>query len=103
MRVDASLPPATHCGRRRAGRAADLQVANVAAVRLSVANLHPAGFDGGLLPYTSVLERDLTGVEEVGNLKTLSENGFHVTQLCFFPLNKMSVHPHENQQLPQQC
>lgn len=85
MRVDASLPPPAHGGWRRAGRAADLQVANVAAVRLSVANLHPAGFDGGLLPYTAVLERDLTGVEKVGNLKTLSENGFHVSQLRFFP------------------
>lgn len=32
-----------------------MQGANVAAVRLAVADLHPAGFAGGLLPFTIVL------------------------------------------------
>lgn len=50
-----AVPAAGDSGRGRAGRAADLQVDNVAAVRLAVADLHPAGFSRGLLPYTRVL------------------------------------------------
>lgn len=63
---DAAVPAAGNSGRRRAGRAADLQAANVAAVRLAVAGLHPAGFTGGLLPFTSVLK----GEEERGGRET---------------------------------
>lgn len=55
VRLHASLPEAGFRGRRRARWASDLQGANVAAVRLAVADLHPAGFTGGLLPFTIVL------------------------------------------------
>lgn len=59
-----AVPAAGDGGRRRAGRAADLQAANGAAVRLTVADLHPAGFTGGLLPFTSVLNGEERGGRE---------------------------------------
>lgn len=55
VRHHASLPATGFRGRWRARWASDLQGANVAAVRLAVADLHPAGFTGGLLPLTIVL------------------------------------------------
>ena len=55
VRHHAAVPAEGGGRRRRAGRAADLQDDNVAAVRLAVAGLHPAGFTGGLLPSTYVL------------------------------------------------
>lgn len=54
-RAHASVPEAGNSRRWRAGWAADLQNNNVADVCLIVADLHPAGFPGGLLPYTRVL------------------------------------------------
>lgn len=54
----AAVPASGDSGRRWAGRATDLQDANIAAVRLTVADLHPAGFAGSLLPFTMVLNRE---------------------------------------------
>lgn len=72
VRDHAAVPAAGVGGWRRAGRTADLQAANVAAVRLAVAGLHPAGFTGGLLPYTTVLngeERRGEGERPTANMK----------------------------------
>lgn len=55
-----AVPAAGLGGRGGAGGAADLQDYHVAAVLLHVADLHPAGFTGGLLPSTSVLNGEET-------------------------------------------
>lgn len=57
----AAVPAAGVSGRRWAGRAADLQNIYVTVVRLTVADLHPLGFTGGLLPFNIVLNGEERG------------------------------------------
>lgn len=57
-----------------------MQDDHVADVRVAVADLHPAGFTGGLLPFTSVLNgEEGEGERPTANMKREREEGMKVS------------------------
>lgn len=76
----AAVPTAAKCSRRRVRGATDYQNVDITDVLLSVVGLHPAGFTGGLLSYTSVLNGGRRERRDRDPLPTQRERGREVEE-----------------------